>query len=232
MEHILASGCSITWLVKHTFGSESRGLHHPHLQSRKQFQHILGQCRICGPQRRTALSQCQRLFLGRRAACDRPWRLGSQRQHTEVVNTSDVTGYSIMPWPQGRQQFLMPLMLTVVISYQEFIFWCAVLTAFLLSIYYQLELFKKKKKICSFQHTNLKREKIHWRQKMSKCSIQRVVCHSRYISICTSPIINMCTKKHETNLKAIFFCRALKLIKSNADVELVQNRCWKAMSIS
>lgn len=97
MEHILASGCSITWLVKHTFGSESRGLHHPHLQSRKQFQHILGQCRICGPQRRTALSQCQRLFLGRRAACDRPWRLGSQRQHTEVVNTSDVTGYSIMP---------------------------------------------------------------------------------------------------------------------------------------
>lgn len=102
----------------------------------------LGSVGLC--HRVIALNQWQRLFLGKRAACDRPWKLRSQRQHSGVVNISDVTGYSIMPWPLGQQQFLMPLMLTVVISYQEFIFWCAILTVFLLSIYHQLELFQKK----------------------------------------------------------------------------------------
>jgi len=33
MEYALAPGCSIIWLVKHTFGSESCGLLHPHLKT-------------------------------------------------------------------------------------------------------------------------------------------------------------------------------------------------------
>jgi len=72
------------------------------------------------------LNKHQRLFLGRTSVYDRPQRLGSQRPHRGVVSIRDVTSYSVMRWPLGQQQFLMPLMLTVILSYLEFILWCTI----------------------------------------------------------------------------------------------------------
>lgn len=146
MEYILASGCSIIWLVKHTFGSESCGLLHPHRKT--ELKSVLAYPRTTYELWTSGIkswvwTNTKDYSLAGQLYLTGHWEWGI-RQHNGLVSTSNVTSYSIMPWPLGQQQFFMPLMLTVIISYLEFILWCTLQTLFLLSIYYQPELFQKK----------------------------------------------------------------------------------------